>query len=81
MKPATIYFFDEIMVKIEFSNSRVEGLHKSEDWPDYKAEQFLLYLTNGQINPAVLNDGPYTLTNLIYRDEDNMVFDTITFVP
>lgn len=61
------------MVRIEFSNSREEGLHKSVTWDDYKAERFLLYLSNGRINPAVMNEDPCTLRNLIYRDEDNMI--------
>ena len=69
------------MVRIEFSNSKVEGLNKSVTWEDYKAERFLLYLSNGRINPAVLNEGPCTLRDLSYRDEDNMIFDTITFIP
>ena len=69
------------MVRIEFSNSRVEGLHKSVTWDDHKAERFLLYLSNGRINPAVLNEGPCTLRDLNFRDEDNMIFDTVTFIP
>ena len=69
------------MVRIEFSNSKVEGLNKSVTWDDYKAERFFVYLSNGQINPALLNEGPYTLTDFIYRDEDNMIFDTVTFIP
>ena len=69
------------MVRIEFSNSRVEGLHKSVTWDDYKAERFLLYLSNGRINPAVLNEGPCTLKDLNFRDEDNKIFDTVTFIP
>ena len=69
------------MVRIEFSNSREEALHKSVTWDDYKAERFFLYLSNGRINPAVLNEGPCTLRDLNYRDEDNMTFDTVTFFP
>ena len=60
-------------MSIGFSNSSEEVLRKFVTWDDYKAERFLLYLSNGRINPAVMNEDPCTLRNLIYRDEDNMI--------
>ena len=69
------------MVKVELSHSDVEGRHKSMTLDDYKAERLFLELSKGQINPALLNEGPYTLTNLSVRDEDGIIYNTVTFIP
>ena len=70
------------MVKVEYSNSEVKNCFKSEIVDDYTAERLFLKLSNGSINPAVLNEGPYTMTGIsIQDDESQVVYDTVTFIP
>ena len=70
------------MVKVEYSNSEVKNCFKSEVLDDYTAERLFLKLSNGSVNPAVLDEGPYTMTGLSIQDDDSqVVYDTITFIP
>ena len=70
------------MVKVEYSNSEVKNCFKSEIVDDYTAERLFLKLSNGSINPAVLNEGPYTMTGIsIQDDESQVVYDTVTLIP
>ena len=70
------------MVKVEYSNSEVKNCFKSEVLDDYTAERLILKLSNGSINPAVLNDGSYTMTGLSIQDDDSqVVYDVVTFIP
>lgn len=70
------------MVKIEYSNSEIKECRKTEILDDYSAERLLLDLSNGQINPAVLNEGLFTMTGLAIKDEESLnIYDTVTFIP
>lgn len=69
------------MVKIEFSNSTIKNCRKSIILDDYRAERMFWELSNGRINPALLNEGLYMLTNLSVQDENGMIYDTAKFIP
>ena len=69
------------MVKIEYSNSKTKNCYKSITLDDYSAERLFLELSEGRINPALLNEGPYTLTNLSVQDENGIIYDTAKFIP
>lgn len=69
------------MVKIEYSNSDLKDCRKTEILDDYKAERLFLKLSNGRINPAVLDEGSYTMKDLCIQDENGIIYDTVTFIP
>lgn len=69
------------MVKIEYSNSDLKDCRKTEILDDYQAERLFLKLSNGSINPAVLDEGSYTMKDLSIQDESGIIYDTVTFIP
>ena len=70
------------MVRVEYSNSDLKDCRKTEIMDDYSAERLFLKLTNGEINPAVLDEGPYTITGLPIQDDGCLnIYDTATFIP
>ena len=70
------------MVTIEYSNSEVKNCSKTEIVDDYTAERLFLKLSYGSINPALLDEGPYTMTGLSIQDEESqIIYDTVTFIP
>lgn len=70
------------MVRVEYSNSDLKDCCKTEILDDYSAERLFLKLTNGAINPSVLDEGPYTITGLsVQEDGDLNIYDSATFIP
>lgn len=68
------------MVTVEYSNSKDQNLKLTEKLDDYTAERLFLRLSGGSVNPAVLNEGDYTLED-IEVCKDNVMYDTVTFIP
>lgn len=68
------------MVTVKYSNSKNKDAKLIEQLDDYTAERLFLKLSGGSVNPAVLNEGDYTLEN-IEVNKDNVIYDTVVFIP
>lgn len=68
------------MVTVKYSNSKNKDAKLIEQLDDYTAERLFLKLSGGSVNPAVLNEGDYTLEN-IEVNKDNVIYDTVIFIP
>lgn len=68
------------MVTVKYSNSKNKDAKLIEQLDDYTAERLFLKLSGGNVNPAVLNEGDYTLEN-IEVNKDNVIYDTVVFIP
>lgn len=68
------------MVTVKYSNSKNKDVKLIEQLDDYTAERLFLKLSGGSVNPAVLNEGDYTLEN-IEVNKDNVIYDSVVFIP